>query len=292
MRVLLTGATGFVGNGLGPELVRQGHQVVALVRSESQLPYPAELQLWHSPKLRDIDWVIHLAGENIAAGRWTAARKERILSSRTESTRRLLEIMKTVEGRKPQGLAAASAVGFYGNRGDEELTERSAPGEGFLAETCIAWEGAVAEARGLVPRVAILRIGMVLGRQGGAMEKILPLFKLGLGGRLGSGQQWMSWIHLEDLARIFLFALENKLDSTINAVAPYPERNRDFTAALARALKVKAILPAPSLALKLVLGEMSQLLLDSQRVRGDIPGFSFRHERMDSALAALVNVES
>lgn len=293
MRVLLTGASGFIGRALGQALAREGHEILALARrpSETDLPFPVDCRSWDAPgDLGDIDAVIHLAGEPIAAKSWTEKRKAEIISSRTQTTARLLEIVKGSSGRKPQVMVSSSAIGFYGDRGEEELTVRSPAGLGFLAETCVAWERAAEAFRGLVPRVVCLRTGIVLGRHGGALAEMLPLFKHGLGGRLGHGRQWMSWIHLEDMVALFLWALrEPAVDGPVNAVAPTPVRNSEFTVTLARALGVRAIFPAPAPALRLVLGERSELLLDSQRVKESASalGFHFRYERLPEALDAI-----
>lgn len=290
MRVLLTGASGFLGRRIGIELARQGHEVVALVHKSGELPFPAESRSWQQPgPLRDIDAIIHLAGESIGSGRWSRARKERILSSRTETTAQLKKIVEDVKGRKPQVLISASAVGFYGDRGEEWLNEGSARGEGFLADVCVAWENAARQLEAVVPRVVILRTGIVLGREGGALAEMLPLFKRGLGGKLGSGRQWMSWIHVEDMVQLYLFALKNPLAGVFNAVAPEPVTNSEFTRALASALKVKAWLPAPAFALRAALGEMSDLLLQGQRVKEQLRerGFAFRYEKIADAFTSL-----
>ncbi len=292
MRILVTGATGFVGKRLGLELVRHGHQVVALVRGPARLPYPVEFHHWDEKEpLRDIDMVVHLAGESIADGRWTKKRKEKILKSRTETAERLLQRLRLCEGRKPQLFLSASAVGFYGDRGAECLTEESLPGQGFLAETCIAWEAATEKARDFIPRVVSLRFGMVLERHGGALATILPVFKRGLGGKLGSGRQWMSWIHLEDLVQLILYTVRTpEVNGVYNAVAPEPVTNEVFTKTLGQALGVHTPFAVPALALKAALGEMSELLLASQQVSPAKIlklGFRFRYDRLVTALGAI-----
>jgi uncharacterized protein (TIGR01777 family) len=282
MRILLTGITGFIGRKLGERLVKEGHELVALVRDpQARLPFPVELRGWDSPPLEGIEAVIHLAGESIAARRWSKRQKERIISSRVETAKKLGRIVK-----KPPLLISASGIGYYGDRGEEVLHEASAMGRGFLAEVCQEWESAAMEVG--ASRTVMLRTGMVLGREGGALARILPLFRAGLGGRLGSGRQWMSWIHLEDIVGLYLFALnQSSLSGPVNAVAPLPVTNEEFTRALAKAVGRPALLPVPSLALKLALGEMSALLLESQRVKESVSqkGYTFAYPSLDQALA-------
>ncbi len=270
MIITLTGATGFIGRALASRLGAAGHKVRPFsLRS----PQPLEVS----------DAVIHLAGEPIAQ-RWTPEAKRRILESRVEGTRRLIAALPA----PPRVFICSSAVGFYGSRGDEVLTEASPPGTGFLAGVCTAWEGAADDARARGMRVVKLRTGMVLGRGGGALDRMLPAFRMGAGGRLGSGRQWMPWIHLDDHLALVEFALaQASVSGPLNAVAPNPVTNRDFTATLARALHRPAFLPAPVFALKAMFGEMACVLLDSQRV---IPraaldaGFEFRHPELGPAL--------
>ena len=284
MRILVTGITGFIGQKLGERLAQEGHEIVALVRDpEARLPFPAELMTWDSKEIKGVDAVIHLAGESIAARRWSEAQKKKIVGSRTETAKKLGRMVKT-----PPILISASGVGFYGDRADEELTEESSRGKGFLADVCEEWESSVKQIG--ASRTVMLRTGMVLGRGGGALAKILPLFRAGLGGRLGSGQQWMSWIHLDDIVALYLFALKNAgLSGPLNAVAPFPVTNEEFTKVLAKAVNRPAILPAPSFALKLALGEMSTLLLDSQRVKESVSqrGFKFKYRSLSQAMAEI-----
>jgi uncharacterized protein (TIGR01777 family) len=233
---------------------------------------------------------VHLAGEPVAQ-RWTRTAKQKILDSREKGTRLLVEAMR----QSPPGvLVSASAVGYYGSRGDEVLTERSSPGNDFLADVCIAWEREALEAEKLGVRVATLRIGMVLGAGGGALAKMLTPFRLGLGGRIGSGRQWMAWIHLKDLCNLILFALsERGVSGALNAASPNPVTNADFTHALARALHRPAVLPVPSAALKLLFGEMSGVLLASQRVVPEATlraGFAFQHADIGEALGDVLSV--
>lgn len=284
MRILVTGITGFIGRPLGQRLAEEGHEIVALVRDPGvKLPFPAELKSWDTKEIKGVDAVIHLAGESIAARRWSEAQKKKIIVSRVDTARKLGQIVK-----KPPLLLSASGIGFYGDRGEEQLTESSSQGNGFLAEVCEQWEKSVREIG--AARTVMLRTGMVLGRGGGALAKILPLFRAGLGGKLGSGQQWMSWIHLEDIVELYLFALQNAaVQGPVNAVAPLPVTNEEFTKILAKAVNRPAFLPAPSFALKLALGEMSTLLLDSQRAKESVSqrGFKFKYRSLAQALAEI-----
>lgn len=284
MRILVTGITGFIGRRLGERLVEEGHDIVALVRdSGTRLPFPAELRSWDTDRIEGVDAIIHLAGEPIAARRWSEAQKRRILESRTETAKKLARMVKS-----PSLVISASGIGFYGNRGEEELSEASSRGNGFLADVCAEWEST---ARGIgATRTVSLRTGMVLGRDGGALSKMLPLFRAGLGGRLGSGRQWVSWIHVEDIVNLFLFALANpEVEGPLNAVAPNPMTNEEFTKALARAVHRPALLPVPAFALRLALGEMSALLLESLRVRESVSerGFEFKYRSLPEALAEI-----
>jgi uncharacterized protein (TIGR01777 family) len=236
--------------------------------------------------------VVHLAGENVAAGRWSLARKERIRSSRVEGTRLIAEALAGLD-RPPPVWVNASAIGFYGDRGDERLDETSAPGDGFLAETCVAWEAATAAARAAGVRVVLLRIGIVLDAKGGALARMLTPFRWGLGGRLGHGRQFMSWITLDDLVGVLRRALvDGGLEGAVNAVAPRPVTNAEFTRTLGRVLRRPTLLPAPALAIRLLLGEMGQeLLLAGARVRSaelERCGFEFRHGQLEGALRAVL----
>lgn len=258
--------------------------------SDSSLSFPAEKILWEDAgSLENIDAVIHLAGESIGERRWSAAQKKKIQNSRTQTSHKLRKIVQGIRGRQPKVLLSASAVGFYGDRGSENLSEASDPGSGFLAETCVAWEAAVGEMKKEIPRIVFLRTGVVLGRAGGALQQILPLFKFGVGGRLGSGEQWMSWIHLDDIVGLYLHALENEtIDGPLNGVAPNPVTNAEFTRILGQALNVNPFFPAPKIALKIGLGEMSSLLLDSQRVHSQLNSYEFRYTKLGDALASIV----
>ncbi len=288
MRVLVTGATGLVGRQLSRELFLKGHDLVVVGRSPEAsfregFSIPCEYHSWDNLKLSNIDAVFHLAGAGIASGRWTTKRKKIILESRTKTTQSLAEAL---EGQWPSVYIGASAIGYYGTRGDKVLSEDDSPGEGFLSEVCVQWE----EAHRLFEshsRTAILRLGVVLDSNQGFLEPMEELFSLGLGGRVSDGEQWLSWIHIDDLVRAFLFALEQPIRGVFNAVAPQPVTNREWTKAYSQQLQVGAYLPAPAFMLKLVLGEMSALALNSQRVscaKLMEQDFEFKFETLQGAL--------
>lgn len=298
MKVLVTGGTGFVGRRVLSLLDAHGHASAVLTRDPSRrpegLPASARLVGWEAADgrrlLDEADALVHLAGEPVAQ-RWTAAARERIVRSRIEP---LATLQKAVEAgaRPPRVVVSASAVGYYGSRGDEELSEESAPGTGFLAGTCVRWEEAARAFAALGARVVTTRIGVVLGEAGGALAKMLPAFRLGAGGPLGSGEQWMSWIHREDLAALLVFALETEgVAGALNATSPTPVRNRDFARALGRTLHRPAVLPVPAFALKAAFGEMATILLEGQKVlpkRTLAAGFRFRHPALEGALEGAV----
>ncbi len=282
MKIVVTGSTGFIGRPLGDWLAGQGHTVVPVTR---QVLAGESLE----EALTGAGAVINLAGEPVAQ-RWTGDAKRRIRESRVETTRRLVVAMSTVSDR-PGVLVSASAIGIYGSRGDEVLTEQSAPAFGFLAEVCREWEEQADMAEALGLRVVKLRIGVVLGRGGGALKQMLPPFKAGVGGRLGSGRQWMSWIHRDDLVRLIGFALETPLRGVVNATSPGPVTNAEFTTALAKAIHRPAVIPVPAFALRLLYGEMSEILLSSQRVlprAAGGAGFQFRYPEIVPAIASVV----
>ncbi len=296
MRIAITGASGFVGRATAKALRDAGHEVVRLVRAADAgadaAPWnPATGQL-DAGRLGALDAVVHLAGENVAAGRWHAARRRAIADSRGPVTERLCRSLAALPV-PPAVLVSASAVGIYGDRGDEVLDEASATGTGFLADVARAWEAATASATGAGMRVVCLRIGMVLDPRGGALRRMLLPFRLGAGGRLGSGRQWLSWITLADLVRAIAFALAQPgLRGPVLAVAPNPVTNREFTKALARALSRPALVPVPAPLLRLLFGAMAdELLLASQRAR---PGklaasrFEFEHAHLPGALQSLL----
>ncbi len=236
-----------------------------------------------------VDAVIHLAGESIAAGRWTKTQKKKIYDSRVLGTKHLVQGISDGVS-KPKVIVAASAIGIYGDREDEVLTETSSFGSGFLSELCQAWENALAPTKEI--RRVNLRFGIVLGQQGGALSKLLPLFKLGLGGPVGTGNQWMSWIYIKDLISLILFAISNeKLNGSANAVAPNPVTSRQFAKALGAALGRPAWLPAPAIALKIAMGEMSEIVLGSQRVhpkKATESGFVFKYPLIETTLKDLL----
>ena len=274
MNIAITGASGLIGRHLMQSLAEAGHSLRAL--SRQALPV-------------ECDAVIHLAGEPVAQ-RWTAGAKQLIRDSRVAGTRNLVEALAALP-RRPEALICASATGYYGSRGDEVLTESSAPGSGFLPEVCVAWEREAQAAEAFGMRVVRVRTGIVLDSNGGALVRMLPPFRMGVGGRLGSGRQWMSWIHLEDLAALFQFAVENQVRGPLNGVAPNPATNSDFTRELARALRRPAVIPVPEFALRLLFGEMADVLLASQRVApgaAEAAGFRFRFPQLAPALADLL----
>jgi uncharacterized protein len=297
MNITISGASGFIGRRLLKILGDGGHSLHVLSRhAGTNLPNGVRLSVWDPMKgapLRDslesADVVVHLAGEPVAQ-RWTAHAKERIRDSRVRGTRHMVEALSALP-RKPAALVCASAIGYYGDRGDEVLDESAAPGTGYLPEVCVAWEREALAAEALGIRVVRIRIGIVLDRRGGALQQMLPPFRVGVGGRLGSGRQWMSWIHLSDLAELFRFAIENPVEGPLNGVAPAPVRNSDLTRQLAAAIRRPALFPMPKLALQLIFGEMAQVLLESQRVMpraAEAAGFQFRHPELGPALTDLL----
>jgi uncharacterized protein (TIGR01777 family) len=297
MKILVTGSSGFIGSTLLPFLTSKGHDVRGMVRS-SATPGSDDIE-WdpirrsiNSKALEGFAAAVHLAGENIAGGRWTAARKRRIRESRTIGTRFLVDTLTGLV-KPPKVLICASAIGYYGTRGAKLLREDSPPGHGFLPDVCQAWEAAAnaAAARGI--RVVNLRIGIVLSAAGGAMTKMLTLFRTGLGGTIGDGGQFWSWIALDDLLAAVLHAIEKEtLAGPVNAVSPNPVTNRDFTKTLARVLSRPAIAALPAFAARLMMGEMAgELLLASARVepaRLLDSGFKFQFPELEPALRHLV----
>lgn len=294
MRILISGASGLIGSALRTKLTQQGDETSALVRhapragevkwSPGQPPDPQQLS--------DYDAVVHLAGKNIA-GRWSAKFKQEVRASRVQGTR-TLAVAAAESFRQygnPRTFIAASAIGYYGNRGDEVLTEASAPGQGFLPEVCIEWEAAADPAREAGLRVAHMRIGVVLAKNGGALLPLLLPFRLGLGGRIGNGRQYWSWIALDDAAGAFAFALNNEnVKGAVNVVAPHPARLSEFVQALGNVLHRPTLLPLPAIAIKMLLGEMGEtLLLDSANVipsRLEAAGYRFLYRDLRGALQA------
>jgi hypothetical protein len=284
MIIGITGGTGFIGHAVRRALEAGGDSVVLFSRRGRE--GRRLFSLTHPLDVAGCEGLVHLAGESIL-GLWTCEKRRRILASRVEGTRRLVEGIARAK-EKPRVLVSASAIGYYGDTGDAIVDETSPAGTGFLAEVAQAWEAEAAKAEALGVRVVRLRIGFVLGRDGGAMRLIKPVFRLGLGGRLGSGRQWMSCIEVGDLASMILRCLHDQaISGPVNAVMPEPVTNADFTRAAARAARRPAILPVPAFALRLGLGDLSHLLLDSQRIvpkRFAALGFPCRHSTLDAAM--------
>jgi uncharacterized protein len=301
MRVLITGATGLVGIALVTSLKRDGHYVCRLLRKKSEdqqeTKYGCDIA-WDSKSgtfgsaADNADAVINLAGAPIADGRWTADRKEVLRNSRVETTRGLVAAMEKMSPR-PKVLLSASATGYYGNRGDEILTEASGPREGFLSRLAEEWEAEALKARSLGIRVVLARFGIILAREGGALPPMTLPFKIGAGGKLGSGMQWMSWIALEDVVRILRFVIEGEaISGAVNVVAPEPVTNAQFTEILAKTVHRPAFFAAPKFVLHTLLGEMAdEMLLASQRVVPEAlqkNGYEFVHQNLHTALAAIL----
>jgi uncharacterized protein len=301
MRVVVAGGTGFIGSRLWESLLAKGHDVVLLTRDASRSRDHIH------PKVQVVSWakgaaweswvdgaggIVNLAGESIAQ-RWTKKAKERIVASRLEATERLCAAIEKAV-LKPSVLVNASAVGIYGHRGDEILSEDSPPGSDFLATTCVAWEAAARRAEPLGVRVALIRTGVVLAREGGALAKMLPPFRAFVGGPIGGGGQFLSWIHRDDLVALYVFALEDpRVAGPLNGTAPYPVTMKNFAATLGRALHRPSFLPVPAPAIRLLLGEMSTVVLDGQRAlpkKAEATGFPFRFPEIDAALRDVVGV--
>ena len=305
MKILISGSTGLVGSAVIDSLSHQGHDFTRLVRPGTERSKPRGLSSRDLPKIPwnpqsgllnsradEADAVIHLAGASIAGHRWTAAWKRELRDSRVSATRQLVASLRRLR-RPPQLFIAASAIGFYGNRGDEELTESSPAGADFLAHLSVDWEAESARASELGARVVILRFGVILAKEGGALPRMALPFRLGFGGRIGSGRQWISWVTLEDIVGVIRFALEtNLLSGHANAVSPNAVQNAEFTRTLGRVLHRPTIFPAPPFALRLALGEMADsLLLSSQRVyptKLQKLGFHFLYPDLNSALASVL----
>jgi len=282
VNVAITGASGLIGTRLRERLTEAEHVARPISRAASD----GEL----AEVLASVDAVVHLAGEPVAQ-RWREAAKNRIHDSRVEGTRHLVSVL-SAQSRRPPVLVCASAVGYYGTRGDQILTEASAAGSDFLARVVAGWEEAAQAAESLGIRVVRLRFGVVLGH-GGALAKLVPPFRFGLGGRLGSGHQWMAWVHIEDAVNLILFALGySAIRGAVNVTAPHPVTNQEFTDRLAAALHRPAIFPVPAFALRLALGEMSEMLLASQRVLPTVAksaGFRFQYPELQPALGNLLS---
>ncbi|MEO8450155.1 MAG: TIGR01777 family oxidoreductase [Gemmatimonadota bacterium] len=296
--IAITGATGFIGRALSPLLTTGGHRVVRLVRRD---PKPGDV-LWDpaadrlDPRsLEGVDAIVHLAGESIAGGRWTEEKKRRVIDSRSRGTSLLARTLAQMD-RPPAVLVCASAIGFYGDRGEDEMAEGSPRGKGFLADVVSAWEESSAPARAAGVRTVSTRFGLVLSPRGGGLAPMLIPFRLGLGGRLGDGNQWVSWIGIDDVIGIVATALfDQRLEGPVNAVAPWPERNRDFTAKLGRVLHRPTVLAVPGVVLRAALGAFAQEgLLASTRVRPEAlltTGYRFRYPELEPALRHLLGQE-
>jgi hypothetical protein len=297
MKILVTGSTGLVGSALLPFLKSQGHEVFRLVRSQakagpSEIYWDPEQGIDDTARLEGLDGVVHLAGENISEGRWTEEKKARIRDSRVRGTRSLSEALARL-AQPPRVLISASAIGYYGNRGEEIMREESAPGSDFLARVCREWEAATEPAAQKGIRVVMLRFGVIFSGKGGALAKMLTPFKLGVGGKLGSGRQYMSWITLDDVIGVINHALVNEnLRGPVNVVAPNAVTNYDFTKTLGRVLSRPTLFPVPAFAIRLAFGEMGDAaLLSSTRVepaRLKESGYTFQHPELESALRQML----
>jgi hypothetical protein len=280
MRIAVFGASGFIGSHLVAALQARGDEVTTGSMRE---PHAAAAAAGAT------DAVVNLAGEPIAQ-RWSAEIKQRIRESRTALPSKFFDALAHVDP-KPQAYISASAIGYYGSSEDASFTESSPPGMGFLAQVCVEWENVAQRGRDYGMRVACVRNGLALGRDGGVFAKILPVFKTGTGGRLGTGKQWYSWIHIDDLVGIYILAID-KLAGAINGTAPNPVRNKDFTEMLAKALHRPAALPVPKFALKMILGEGAEMALQGQRVlpeRAQAQGFMFKYPTLESAISNLLS---
>lgn len=299
MKILITGSHGMVGSALAERLKAQGHEILRLTQQKANSSHG---EAYWNAEGGSIDKsgldvlapeaVIHLAGENIAGGRWNKDRKRKIRDSRVNGTRALADALAHLQS-PPKVFICASAVGYFGSRGNEKLTESSGPGEGFLAEVCQEWEAASKRASDAGIRTANLRFGVILSREGGMLKKLLLPFKLGAGGVIGSGQQYMSWITLDDVLGVIEFALQNSaIHGPVNTVAPQPVTNREFTKTLGRALWRPTLLPLPASTARMVLGEMAdELILASLRVipeKLEKNGYRFQHPDLKGALKSLL----
>ncbi|MGI8495128.1 MAG: TIGR01777 family oxidoreductase [Pyrinomonadaceae bacterium] len=294
MRILISGASGLVGTHLIPTLGAKNHEIYKLVRNtpkaKDEIQWDSEKGVAESEraKLENFDAVIHLAGDNVASENWSEEKKRKIRESREVGTRVLVESLSKTRN-PPKHFISASAIGFYGDRKDEILTEESAKGEGFFPEVCEAWEKEAGKAGDFGARVVLMRIGIILAKDGGALEKMVTPFKFGVGGRIGSGEQWMSWIALDDIISIInLFIVNPELKGAFNLTAPNPVTNEQFTKALGNALSRPTILPLPEFAVKLMFGEMGEtLLLQGARVlpqRLEKTGYKFNFTDLEEAL--------
>ncbi|HSL59648.1 MAG TPA: TIGR01777 family oxidoreductase [Acidimicrobiales bacterium] len=298
MDVVVSGSTGMIGTALAGALAERGHTMIPLVRrpvtdGERAVRWDPAASEIDAAALEGVDAVVHLAGESIASSRWTDEQKAKILQSRTHGTSLLAEAIAGLD-RKPSVMVSSSGVGYYGDRGEEVLTETSGPGDDFIADVCVRWEASTGMAAESGVRVALIRTGIVLDAREGALAKQLLPFKLGIGGRLGSGQQWMSWITLADHVAAICHLLENDVSGPVNLVAPNPVRNADFADTLGRVLKRPTLLPIPTFAPALLYGKelVETLLLVSQRAQPTVlesTGFEFRHPHLEPAMRAVLS---
>ena len=293
MHVLITGGTGFIGRELCKQLFHAGHTATVLTRSRAPPPLPGVRFIANLDEAQGIEAVVNLAGEPLAEGRWNATRKQAFRDSRIGTTQKLLTWMESLAER-PHVLVSGSAVGYYGESDDALLSESAPAGEDFAATLCRDWEMEALKARALGLRVCTLRIGIVLGTDGGALAKMLPPFKLGVGGPMGSGKQWMSWVRRSDLVKLILWLLHNEAASgAYNGTAPVPLTNREFTRTLGAVLKRPAVMTMPAFVLKMMFGEMAEsLLLSGQRVvpsKAEAEGFVFEHRELAPALSDLLS---
>lgn len=298
VKIFVSGGTGLVGRHIITSLQQRGDQVLCLTRDKSMVPadFPAEVEIiegnsvvpgkWQEA-IASCDGVINLAGESVAEGFWTKGKKRRIRRSRLSTTFNIVDALE--ERDRPAVLVSASATGYYGDAGPQALTEKSEPGHGFLARLACEWEHTTRQAEAEQVRVAMIRIGVVLSDEGGALTKMLPAYRMGLGGPMGNGSQYFPWIHINDLVRVFLFALDNpEISGPVNASVPTPPQQKEFAAAMGRALDKPAFLPTPALALRLLLGEKASIVLSSQRVVPNVlkaAGFKFQNVDLDDVLA-------
>jgi uncharacterized protein (TIGR01777 family) len=295
MRVLISGATGFIGSALAAHMKAAGHDVAALTRhprSPQDIAWNPASGRIDAERLEGFDAVVHLAGESLANGRWSPARKQQLRASRVDATALLARTL-AARARRPGVLISASAVGIYGDRGDQPLDESSPAGAGFLSDLAREWEAAAGPAEAAGIRVVHPRLGLVLDPAGGALEPLLPMARLGLGGPLGSGRQWWSWVTRDDVIRVLAFLIEDpRMSGPVNVVAPEAVRQREFARTLGRVLGRPAFLPAPAFALALMLGEMAgAMLLAGQHVhpaRLDTAGFAFQDPALEPALRRLL----
>ncbi|MCB0422062.1 MAG: TIGR01777 family oxidoreductase [Bdellovibrionales bacterium] len=298
-KILVTGATGLIGQKLCQSLLQKDFKLVVVGRKPKSealtaFPFPCEYYSWDDIKkgveIGPVESIVHLAGESIAEGRWTDEKKKRILKSRVDTTSQLVTALQE-QRLFTQSFISTSAIGIYGNRDDEGLTEESEAGSDFLAKVCQQWETPLLNLSNTSIRVVILRFGIVLSADGGALKEMELPFVLGLGGSLGSGQQWMSWIHIDDLVRLIIFGIQqSSLRGPVNAVAPNPVQNEHFTKVLVQALNTSQFLPTPGFVIKSLLGEKSQIALFSQKVscqKALVAGFHFRFENLELALNEL-----